>query len=150
MIINNTPSPSASASELGPTDYGWPMKVETNDPRPAYVQIADDLRKAVESGDLAPGARLPSGRDLAARYGVAVMTVQRALGELRAEGLVTGGDRRGVFVRRPEEEPGSPKDELTALREMVVDLAERVSALESRLSADSSSPRSRRAAGETS
>src|SRR6266540_5876774 len=103
MILNNTPSPSASASELGPTDYGWPMKVETNDPRPAYVQIADDLRSAVQSGELAPGDRLPAGRELATRYDVAVMTVRRALDELRSEGLVTGGDRRGVFVCRAGE-----------------------------------------------
>jgi GntR family transcriptional regulator len=64
-----------------------------------YRQIADVLRSAIESGDLAPGARLPSESDLMTRFDVAQGTVRNALGVLRGEGLVLAEHGRGVFVR---------------------------------------------------
>ena len=75
------------------------VPVDLNDPRPAYLQIADEMRKAIVSGELAPGQRLASGRELAKQYGVAPMTIQQALRELRGEGLVVAWQGRGVFVR---------------------------------------------------
>lgn len=107
------------------------MKVDSNDPRPSYVQVTDDLRAAIESGDLGPGQRLASGRDLAGQYGVALMTAQRAIDVLRAEGLVTSHQGRGVFVRaEPSEGTADPID---AVRGEVNDLKQRVSDLEARL-----------------
>ena len=41
------------------------MTVKTNDPRPPYLQIADDLRDAIRSGRYEQGHRLPAGRELA-------------------------------------------------------------------------------------
>ena len=66
---------------------------------PPYRQIADQLRRAIQRGDLAPGARVPSEAKLIDYYGVARMTVRQAVGELKAEGLVTAEHGRGVFVR---------------------------------------------------
>lgn len=74
-------------------------KFAGDDPRAPYLQIADDLRQAIQVGELAPGARLPSQHDLSARYGVARMTVQGALRELRQEGLIYSRQGQGVFVR---------------------------------------------------
>ena len=73
-----------------------------NDPRPPYVQVADDLRAAIAAGRYAPGERLPSNRDLAQEYGVALMTMQRALGALADEGHVALYKSRGTFVRSPD------------------------------------------------
>ncbi len=50
--------------------------MKTNDPRPPYLQVADDLREAIRSGQYEPGQRLPGGRELAKQYGVALMTLQ--------------------------------------------------------------------------
>jgi GntR family transcriptional regulator len=61
------------------------MQVETNDPRPPYVQVADGLRHAIQSGELAAGTKLPSGRELASEWGVALMTLQKAIDQLRVE-----------------------------------------------------------------
>jgi DNA-binding GntR family transcriptional regulator len=61
--------------------------VEVNDPRPASVQIADDLQARIEGVEFAPGAKLPSIRDLAAEYGFASMTAQGALQRLRDQRL---------------------------------------------------------------
>ena len=51
------------------------------------------LRSAIRDGQLAPGLRLPSSRDLAAQLGVARGTVTAAYGQLTAEGYLTA--RRG-------------------------------------------------------
>ena len=62
-------------------------------------RIADDLRGSIESGELAAGAKLPSERDLAARYGTARNTAREAISILQTEGLVVAQHGRGVFVR---------------------------------------------------
>lgn len=62
-------------------------------------RIADDLRSSIESGDLAAGGKLPSERDLAARYGTARNTAREAISILQGEGLVVAQHGRGVFVR---------------------------------------------------
>ncbi|HEX8346733.1 MAG TPA: GntR family transcriptional regulator, partial [Actinoplanes sp.] len=62
-------------------------------------RIADDLRAGIENGDLQAGAKLPSERDLAARYGTARNTAREAISILQGEGLVVAQHGRGVFVR---------------------------------------------------
>lgn len=69
------------------------------DRRPASRRIADELRAAIERGDLAPGTKLPSERQLAANYSTARNTAREAIGILEAEGLVVPEHGRGVFVR---------------------------------------------------
>ncbi len=63
-------------------------------------QIASDLRAAILRGDLAPGAVLPSERQIIAQYGTTKATAGKAIGLLVAEGLVTTEFGRGTFVRR--------------------------------------------------
>lgn len=67
--------------------------------RPAFKQIADDLRNQIESGRLSAGDRVLSEAQLMAAYGVARMTVRQALAVLKAEGLIVAEHGRGVFVR---------------------------------------------------
>ncbi|OLF07761.1 transcriptional regulator [Actinophytocola xinjiangensis] len=67
---------------------------------PAYRQVADDLRARIASGELAPGDRLPSERQMVDTYGVSRPTVRDAVNLLRTEGLVIAEHGRGVFVRR--------------------------------------------------
>jgi GntR family transcriptional regulator len=81
------------------------VTVSQDDPRPSYVQVADDLRRAVERGEYRPGQRLPSGRALARQYNVALNTAQRAVDVLKDEGVLISYPPRGVFVRSPGEEP---------------------------------------------
>lgn len=73
-------------------------KVSADSPKPPYVQIAEELRIGILSRTLKPGQRLPSGRDLAREYGVAPMTIQKALDVLRDEFLIESWPGRGVFV----------------------------------------------------
>ena len=72
---------------------------EQPDRRPASARIADELRRLIEAGELAPGERLPSERVLAERYGAARNTARQAIRLLSEGGLVTAEHGRGVFVR---------------------------------------------------
>ena len=72
---------------------------ERPDRRPASERIADELRRLIESGELAPGERLPSERELAERHGAARNTARQAIRLLSEGGLVTAEHGRGVFVR---------------------------------------------------
>lgn len=67
--------------------------------RPASERLATELRTAIESGSLAPGAKLPSERELAERHGMARNTVRQAVRLLAESGLVVSEHGRGVFVR---------------------------------------------------
>lgn len=66
---------------------------------PAYRKIAEDIRARITSGELAPGALLPTQQELQAQYGVARMTARQAVAELINEGLVTSQQGKGVTVR---------------------------------------------------
>ncbi|MFD6184394.1 GntR family transcriptional regulator [Streptomyces goshikiensis] len=92
---------------LGDLRRGWQTATSPrDDPRPPYVQTADALRKQIQDGRLAPGAKLPSARDLQAQYGIANSTAQNALRVLKEEGLIYSVQGRGVFVRQL-----SPRDQ---------------------------------------
>lgn len=67
--------------------------------RPAQLRIVDDLRRRIDSGELAPGAALPSYRALMVQFSVSTQTVQRAIGILMSEGVVESRHGKGVFVR---------------------------------------------------
>lgn len=120
------------------------MKPKTNDPRPAYLQVADELRDSIDSGGVKPGERLPSGRDLARRYGVAPMTISHALDVLRGEGLVEAYQGRGVFVTDHRAAGGKSRASgrqdpaIGSLRKDLDQLAARVARIE-RILADGSS-----------
>jgi DNA-binding transcriptional regulator YhcF (GntR family) len=65
---------------------------------PRYLGIADDLRRRITRGELAPGAKVPSTRRIAAEWGVAMATAAKALATLAQEGLVRAEPRSGTVV----------------------------------------------------
>lgn len=79
--------------------------LDPDDPRPPFKQVASALRAAILTRSLKPGEKLPSGPELAKRYGVARMTAQQAIRLLREEGLVVSRQGSGVFVRERTERP---------------------------------------------
>ncbi|MFC7527058.1 winged helix-turn-helix domain-containing protein [Actinoplanes sp. GCM10030250] len=70
--------------------------------RAVFRQLADLLRRQIETGELGPGDPLPSELRLAEDYDISRTTVRQAIGQLRSEGLVTVDRPRGTFVRVPE------------------------------------------------
>jgi 5'-deoxynucleotidase YfbR-like HD superfamily hydrolase/biotin operon repressor len=73
--------------------------LDPDDPRKPYVQIAASIRAAILNGELAPGAQLPTGEELATYFGVSRMTISSAVRTLREEGFVRSQSGSGVFVR---------------------------------------------------
>jgi GntR family transcriptional regulator len=63
-----------------------------------YLEIADDLRRRVASGELAAGRVLPSEAELGKAYAASRVTVRRALDVLREEGLVDSRQGFGWFA----------------------------------------------------
>src|SRR5919107_794621 len=80
-----------------PMDFST-LAFDQADERALYRQLCDTLAGAIARGDLQPGARLPSERDLAAQLGVSRTTAVNAYRELEARGLVRGHVGRGTFV----------------------------------------------------
>jgi AcrR family transcriptional regulator len=56
--------------------------------QPPFARIAAELRGQIERGELAPGQRVPSTREITTRWGVAMATATRVLATLRQDGLV--------------------------------------------------------------
>jgi len=77
------------------------LTVDRDLKKPVYEQVAAQVRLLVASGVLAPGATLPSVRQLAGDLGVNLNTVARAYRLLKAEGFLTIRDRAGVTVSAP-------------------------------------------------
>lgn len=85
------------------------IAIDTGDPRPIYVQIVDEIRRAVVIGTLAPHDPLPSVRRLAVRLSVNPNTVQLAYRELERNHVVYKQRGRGTFVA-PIRDDAAPRE----------------------------------------
>lgn len=87
---------------------------------PIYQQIRNQVVLAIASGELSPGAKLPTVRALAEEAGINMMTASKAYQLLKAEGYITTGRRDGAVVRL---QPGDVKPEtMEGLRLRVCEL----------------------------
>jgi DNA-binding GntR family transcriptional regulator len=89
-------------------------------PRPVYQQLADALRTKIATGELAPGAQVPTEKALVEEFGASRATIRQGLMVLVNEGLIAPSRPQGYFVRRHElcyfrpqaewqEQPASPE-----------------------------------------
>ena len=74
------------------------MVFEFNNNTPIYLQIVEKIRMAIISGELKPGERLPSIRDLAVETKVNPNTMQKAMVELEEQGFIYTERTNGKFV----------------------------------------------------
>jgi len=70
---------------------------------PPWMQVRDELRRRIVSGELAPGAMVPSIVTMHQEFGIAKTTARKVLAALRAEGLIVTTPGWGSFVadRKP-------------------------------------------------
>lgn len=80
-----------------------PIQLLRQTDQPLYLQVAEQLRQQIESGELTPHTRLPASRILAKKLGVNRITIVNAYAELEAEGLVTSRVGSGTFVAGEQE-----------------------------------------------
>ena len=64
-----------------------------------YNDVARQLRKRIEDRVYTPGGKLPSMNELCSSFGVSAITVRNALRELAQQGLISGHQGLGVFVK---------------------------------------------------
>lgn len=67
-----------------------------------YLQIAEQLAREIAAGHLSQGDRLPTEREMAATYGVALGTLRKALSELTEWGLLERRQGSGNYVKSAE------------------------------------------------
>ena len=70
-------------------------------PVPLHHQVYLHLKAALDSGEIAPGDRLPPERELCVRYSCSLITIRRALSELAREGRLERTRGRGTFALKP-------------------------------------------------
>jgi GntR family transcriptional regulator len=78
------------------TKSAWQLDMNAG---PIFVQIASSVRRMLARGDLAPGQKLPSARDLAAELGVNPNTIVHAFSELERMAVIETKRGLGTFVR---------------------------------------------------
>lgn len=76
--------------------------MDSDAPIPLYYRIKSRLQEAIENGQLAPGDRVPSERELTEQYGVSRMTARQAVTELKAQGYIVRVQGKGTFVAAPK------------------------------------------------
>ncbi len=84
------------------------------DTRPIWVQLVEDFRQRVVTGQWPAGSRVPSVRELATGSGVNPNTVQRALSELDRIGLTAAERTTGRFVTTDTKALEAARHELAA------------------------------------
>lgn len=73
-------------------------KFQFNNKEPIYLQIVELVKKNIATGDLSPGDKLPSVREMSKDLGVNPNTLQRAYGELERLGITYTRRGMGSFI----------------------------------------------------
>lgn len=85
---------------------------EFNDNEPIYLQIIDLIRRAIATGQLMPGDKLPSVREMSSSLGVNPNTLQRAYGELERLSITYTRRGMGSFVSEGHNEPNKLQEQM--------------------------------------
>ncbi|MEH1165848.1 TetR/AcrR family transcriptional regulator C-terminal domain-containing protein [Micromonospora sp. CPCC 205539] len=83
---------------------------------PPYLRIVEELRRRIATGELGPGDRVPSTRQIVREWGVAMATASRALTALRQENVVRAVPGVGMVVSGPEPTPADRGARVAARR----------------------------------
>ncbi|MDO9546723.1 MAG: GntR family transcriptional regulator [Pelolinea sp.] len=70
--------------------------------KPIYIQISDQIREMINSGELALGSRIWSEHEIMNKYDVSRNTAQKAIESLEKEGIVSRQQGMGSFVTQPK------------------------------------------------
>ena len=108
--------------------------------KPAYQQVAEDLRRRIAAGEFAASGKLPSLSELQTTYGITVTVARDAIRQLRTDGLAVSHQGKGAFLTQGAAAAAKLADPMGAIAELqetvaklrseVGDLRERVAALE--------------------
>ena len=103
------------------------MKIDFSTSFPIYLQIINGFKRKAAVGELVPGQKIPSQRELAAELKVNVNTVQRAYREMENLGLVRTLRGQGTYMTEDESLVGQLRTEM--LKNVVNDFLAAMAAL---------------------
>lgn len=103
------------------------MRVDFNTSIPIYLQIIAAFKRRIAAGEIRPGDRLPSQRELAIDLKVNANTVQRAYREMEALGLVETLRGQGTFISGRADLVGEVRGEM--LTKVVNDFVQEMKSL---------------------
>lgn len=84
---------------------------------PIYIQLKEQIKYGIASGQLQPGTQLPTVRQLAVDLRINANTVSRVYSELEHEGLLATRKGKGTFVL--ENAPAHKKADIKQLEEKI-------------------------------
>lgn len=82
------------------------LRIDIQDRRPIYRQVADGIKTLIASGELREGQPLPAVRQVAMDLGVNLNTIAAAYRELQSEGLIVV--KRGLGAKVSTRTGGAP------------------------------------------
>ena len=80
------------------------IQINNSSDDPIYLQIKDQIKAQIISGDLKVGEQLPSIRFLAKELRVSMLTSKRAFDELELDGFINSVQGKGNFVAAQNKE----------------------------------------------
>lgn len=108
--------------------------------RPAYQQVADDLRQRIAADEFTESGKLPSLAELQGTYKVTITVAREAIRTLKSEGLAVSHQGKGAFLTPgssdlargagPNAAVDALRQEVEVLRREVGELRERIATLE--------------------
>jgi GntR family transcriptional regulator len=103
------------------------IALSPSNPDPLYKQLTDQIKDAIASGDLKPGEKLPSVRELSEALKISAITIKRAYLDLENEGYILTRAGLGSFVADVNREDlrSGKLDELRAELRKLLRTAER-------------------------
>lgn len=96
--------------------------MEFNPALPIYLQVMSSIKRDIVTGELSPGEKLPSVRDMALRYTINPNTAGRVYRELESEGVCFTRRGMGTFVTEDEDKIEQMKEEM--VQELAVQFLE--------------------------
>lgn len=97
------------------------IRLDPSGATPVYLQLVEAILRRIESGELAPGDKLPTVRQMAQAAGLAAGTVRHAYDALVRSGAVEMAQGRGTFVRAAAAHAGSRQKQALAAIEGLLD-----------------------------
>ncbi|MFF4952558.1 winged helix-turn-helix domain-containing protein [Streptomyces chattanoogensis] len=108
--------------------------------KPAYQQVAEDLRRRIAADEFAQTGKLPSLAELQSAYGATSTVARDAIRQLKTDGLVVSHQGKGAFLTPdsgdrakkagPEAAIAELRDQVARLQNEVGELRDRVAELE--------------------
>ncbi|HXN75511.1 MAG TPA: GntR family transcriptional regulator [Gemmatimonadaceae bacterium] len=95
------------------------FSVDSTSPTPIYAQLDRSIRAAIATGQLEPGAQLPTVRQLAVDLAVNANTVARVYAQLERDGMLETRRGVGTFVRESPSPQAARAHRERELRELI-------------------------------